>query len=813
MRPTDPTGCCSRCAAAGRRSTSACADDTYVVASEPYGLVEETADLPAARRRDAGRPERPGASQGQIVVLDAGAAGELDRRRAGSSYDGTELPVDGGRAAARRDHDPRHRPRRLPRTTSSRRSREAPASFRKTLRGKIVERDGRLDVRPRPRVAARRRCAPALRDGSIRRVVVIGQGTAAVAGQSLAAALRGDAAGDRSSSRPCPPPSSPASARAPTCTTRSSSRSARAARRPTRTAPSTSSRARGASVVAIVNRRQQRSRRQVRRRALHVRRPRRRDERRVDEGVLRADRGRLPARARASPTRGRRDRRRRAQRTSCSPRSRELPDAMRDGHRQPATRSPASRSGTRRPGARGRSSATASNRIAAHELRIKLSELCYKSIACDVTEDKKHIDLSSEPLILVCAAGLTRLERRRRRARSSRSTARTRPRPIVDRDRRRDRLLRRDRDDHGARRCIPTLGFVLVDDGRPPVRVRGRARRSTRRRVPLREARAAIEAAIAGVDADARCSTALAAGSKPPAPRFFDGLRTGIYDGHLEAEHRGAARVAAPLRAPASCRSTRTSSSSARSARRARWSRTSPPRSPQGIEELTRPIDAIKHQAKTVTVGISRSDETLLRGAARAGGARGRRRPRQPHLPRAAHARRPRSRGRARSRASPATASRATSRATTPRSTSSTAAASPRDIPSRTDTDPRLRGTKHRVGARARGHGRARAPRRPHARHRARGEGQPGRRGSRCCTSRFADRLARRRRPRRSSQGYRDRYAALKDPVTETEPDVRRRACSPTSTVVDLLTEPVSVLADHWRTRLIRAHRRRPPAR
>src|SRR5580704_3630916 len=46
------------------------------------------------------------------------------------------------------------------------------------------------------------------------------------------------------------------------------------------------------------------------------------------------------------------------------------------------------------------------NRVAAEELRIKLSELCYKSIACDATEDKKHIDLSSEPLILVCAAGL-----------------------------------------------------------------------------------------------------------------------------------------------------------------------------------------------------------------------------------------------------------------------------------------------------------------------------------------------------------------------------------------------------------------------
>ena len=33
------------------------------------------------------------------------------------------------------------------------------------------------------------------------------------------------------------------------------------------------------------------------------------------------------------------------------------------------------------------------NRVAAEEIRIKLSELCYKSIACDATEDKKHIDL------------------------------------------------------------------------------------------------------------------------------------------------------------------------------------------------------------------------------------------------------------------------------------------------------------------------------------------------------------------------------------------------------------------------------------
>ncbi|MFB3925382.1 MAG: SIS domain-containing protein [Syntrophales bacterium] len=45
------------------------------------------------------------------------------------------------------------------------------------------------------------------------------------------------------------------------------------------------------------------------------------------------------------------------------------------------------------------------NKAAADEVRIKLSELCYKTISSDVVEDKKHIDLSSEPLIIVCAAG------------------------------------------------------------------------------------------------------------------------------------------------------------------------------------------------------------------------------------------------------------------------------------------------------------------------------------------------------------------------------------------------------------------------
>ncbi len=45
------------------------------------------------------------------------------------------------------------------------------------------------------------------------------------------------------------------------------------------------------------------------------------------------------------------------------------------------------------------------NKASSDEIRIKLSELCYKTISSDFVENKKHIDLSAEPLILVCAAG------------------------------------------------------------------------------------------------------------------------------------------------------------------------------------------------------------------------------------------------------------------------------------------------------------------------------------------------------------------------------------------------------------------------
>jgi glucosamine--fructose-6-phosphate aminotransferase (isomerizing) len=95
------------------------------------------------------------------------------------------------------------------------------------------------------------------------------------------------------------------------------------------------------------------------------------------------------------------------------------------------------------------------------------------------------------------------------------------------------------------------------------------------------------------------------------ADEYVDGLRHGRYDGHLEAST--AVRLTGLLRdvlsehpveeyqlesgkvgSPAALLDDLVSALT------------------RAIEELTRPIDAIKHQAKTVTVGISRSDEGVI---------------------------------------------------------------------------------------------------------------------------------------------------------------------------------------------------------
>jgi glutamine---fructose-6-phosphate transaminase (isomerizing) len=143
---------------------------------------------------------------------------------------------------------------------------------------------------------------------------------------------------------------------------------------------------------------------------------------------------------------------------------------------------------------------------------------------------------------------------------------------------------------------------------------------------PLREAREAIERAVAdSLDGDA-VLTALRTQIPPYAHRFHDGLRDHVYDGHLEAST--AVRLVGLLRDLMSSNPVEQYAASS--------GRVGTPGAliddlvvalTRAIEELTRPVDAIKHQAKTVTVGISRSDEgvvdrALVQATLRAGAGR-----------------------------------------------------------------------------------------------------------------------------------------------------------------------------------------------
>ncbi|MGH9138534.1 MAG: SIS domain-containing protein, partial [Acidimicrobiales bacterium] len=165
------------------------AEDCYVVASEPYGLVEETDRYVRMDGDTPANTENPTGSRGQVLVLDRRQAGTTDGIER-VAYDGTPLPVtDADVSVAEittRDIDRGDHEHFLLKEIG-----EAPSSFRKTLRGQlVVADDGELAVRlgdaalP-PDVRAR------LVEGSIDRVVAIGQGTAAVAAQGFAAFLDG----------------------------------------------------------------------------------------------------------------------------------------------------------------------------------------------------------------------------------------------------------------------------------------------------------------------------------------------------------------------------------------------------------------------------------------------------------------------------------------------------------------------------------------------------------------------------------------------------------------------------------------------
>jgi glucosamine--fructose-6-phosphate aminotransferase (isomerizing) len=574
-------------------------EDCFVAASEPYGVVELTPNYVRMDGETPSDPQQP-SSRGQVFVLDGDLAGELAGiTRLG--YDGTPLPFD-PREVVRSEVTTRDIDRGEAAHYLLKEITEAPESLRKTVRGKIAERDGLLRA-----LLGERTLPPALADrladGSIKRVRVVGQGTAAVAGRSMAAVLGELVDGQLTVDAITATELSGFGLRldmrdtlivavSQSGTTTDTNRTVDLAR------------GRGAAVIGIVNRRGS-------------------DLTDKSDGVLYTSDGRdvemsvastkafyaqvaagvLLACAIAEAAGAGSAQRRHALLTSL----RELPSAL---HSMVARR-PEIAEAARRFAPQKRYWAvvgSGANAVAAAEVRIKLSELCYKSIACDITEDKKHIDLSSEPLILVCAAGLvggTASDVAKEIAiyKAHKATA------IV--------VATEGEERFGAAAQVipvpsvdPSLAFVLsamaghLFGYEAALAIDALAH-------PLRELRSGIDDAVGagaeGIDA----LREVRAASRSGADAFHDGLRAGSYNGHLEAST--AVRLSVLLRdlasdqalddyqawtgkigTPAAFLDDLTSALTA------------------AIDELTRPIDAIKHQAKTVTVGISRSDEGVL---------------------------------------------------------------------------------------------------------------------------------------------------------------------------------------------------------
>jgi glucosamine--fructose-6-phosphate aminotransferase (isomerizing) len=246
------------------------------------------------------------------------------------------------------------------------------------------------------------------------------------------------------------------------------------------------------------------------------------------------------------------------------------------------------------------------NKVAAEEVRIKLSELCYKSMACDSTEDKKHIDLSSEPLILVCAAGLE----------GSNADDVAKEVAIFTAHKATPVVFANEGDGRYRAATIelpvvdPALGFVLSAMAGHLFGYEA-ALAIDESANPFRTAREAIERRVAEEVSGDAVLIRLRTEMRRPADGFRDALRTGIYDGHLEAST--AVRLSAIFDNVLSDRPVeRYQHSSGKVGTPSALVDDLVAALTRAIEELTRPIDTIKHQAKTVTVGISRSDEGVI---------------------------------------------------------------------------------------------------------------------------------------------------------------------------------------------------------
>ena len=590
------------------------AEDRFIVASEPYGTVEETLQYVRLDGETPIHADQP-SSRGQVMRLSASGAGTL----AGVflyAYDGTEIPLTEKNVltaeVTTRDIDRGDSPHFLLKEIG-----EAPRSFRKTIRGRTSLVNGKL-VPDLDQFTLPASIIERLSNRSITRIRVIGQGTAAVAGTSLVPVLNSLL-------------DSSVHVEALTATELSGfgmqqdmsdmlviavSQSGTTTDT-NRTVDLVASR--GAAVLAIVNRRGS----ELASKAHGVYYTS--DGRDVEMSV--ASTKAFYAQVAAGAV------------LSCAiARATGLADGERM-HRilDSLVQMPASMEGViakrAEIGVVARAFApsrrywavvgSGPNTVAANEVRIKLSELCYKSISCDVTEDKKHIDLSCEPMILVCAAGLsegTATDVAKEVAIFKAHKAE----PIVIATEGETRF-----DAASAVITVPVsdpaIAFVLSSmvghlfGYEAALAIDELAR-------PLRALREVIDHVVErggdGDDALLRVEREIVT----TARAFFGALQTGQYNGNLEASTAVAVVsllrvITGPQPLQAYQRETGKVASPATLLEDLINALT------RAIDELTRPIDAIKHQAKTVTVGISRSEEglldrTLVRAVLDAGAAR-----------------------------------------------------------------------------------------------------------------------------------------------------------------------------------------------
>ena len=575
------------------------AEDRFIVASEPYGVVEETlryVRMDGEALSDANNPS----SRGQVIVLDGDLAGTVDGMTM-LAYDGTDLGLNETHVAiaevTTRDIDRGEHKHFLAKEIG-----EAPASFRKTLRGKIGERDGNLFASLDTSVVPQQ-VIDALAAGKVARIRVIGQGTAAIAGRSLVQLLR--TLVDHRVQVDALPATELSGfqlqldmsdtlviAISQSGTTTDTNRTVDLAR------------SRGASVLAIVNRRGS----ELAAKADGVLYTS--DGRDVEMSVAstkafysQVSAGALLACALSSALGSGTD----AARHQLLTALRTVPDAM---NRVLEMRPQIAQAARQFAPARRYWTVVGNgfNAVAAEEVRIKLSELSYKSIACDITEDKKHIDLSCEPMIFVCAAGLsdgTAADVAKEIAifRAHKAL------PIVVATQGEQRF------DAAAAVILvpqvdPSVAFILsvmvghIFGYEAALAIDALAR-------PLRACREVVEHAVERGGIGSELLVKVRAEIGAPATRFFDALTTGDYDGNLEPST--AVRVVTMLRdvmASDPLQSFQNNTGKISSPEALLDDLTSS--LTRSIDELTRPVDAIKHQAKTVTVGISRSDEGLL---------------------------------------------------------------------------------------------------------------------------------------------------------------------------------------------------------